>query len=284
MAGLRVTFEQEQAGLGEVVGVQEFAERRARAPELQGRVAAELGLVHLADQGRQDMGVLQREIVARPVEVAGHRADEVAAVLGAGMVAELDARDLRDRVGLVGDLERTGQQRLLADRLRGQLRVDAARAEEEQLADAGAAGTVDDVGRHRQVVVEEIVRLGGVGLDAADAGGGHDDVGWLFGGEERARRGAVAEIEFGGRARDHGRVARGAERADDGGADHPAVAGDVDLRGAIHQRLAWATIFRSWSTIFCTSCSKEVCCGFQPSSRTALAGLPSSCSTSVGRK
>ena len=161
------------------------------------------------------------------------------------MVAELDAGDLRDRVGLVGDLERTGEQGILADRLGGELRVDATRAQEEQLADARTAGPVDDVSGHRQIVVKEVVRLGRVGLDAPDAGGGHDDGGRLLGGEERAGRSAVAEIELGGRARDDGRVAGGAEGPDDGGADHPAVAGDVNLRGAVHQRFAWATIFRS---------------------------------------
>ena len=106
-------------------------------------------------------------------------------------------------------------------------------------------GAVDDVGGHHQIIVKEIVRLGRVGLDAADARGGHHHGGRLLGSEERAGRGAVTEVELGGRTREDGRVAGGAERPDDGGADHPAVAGDVDLRGAVHQRFAWATIFRS---------------------------------------
>ncbi|MEY3838199.1 MAG: hypothetical protein RL304_1181, partial [Verrucomicrobiota bacterium] len=184
-AGLGVAVEEEEAGLGEVVRVQELAERRAGAPEAEDGVAAEPGLVHLADHRGQDVGLLEREIVAGPVQVARHRADEVAPMLGPGVVAELDARDLGDGIGLVGRLERAGQQGVLADRLRGVLRVDAARAEEEQLTDARPARAFDDVDRHRQVVVQEVVGLGGVGLDPADARGGHDDDVGPLGGEER---------------------------------------------------------------------------------------------------
>ena len=136
MARLRITIEEHQAGLGEIVGVQEFAERRTRAPEFERRVAAELRLMHLADHRREHVGVLEGEVVARAVEIAGHRADEVAAMLGARVVAELDARDLGDRIGFVRDLERTGQQGVFADGLRRELRVDAARTQEEQLAHA----------------------------------------------------------------------------------------------------------------------------------------------------
>jgi hypothetical protein len=48
----------------------------------------------------------------------------------------------------------------------------AARVGGEQLLDAGAAGRLDDVRLDHQVVVQEIGRVGGVGQDPADAGGG----------------------------------------------------------------------------------------------------------------
>ena len=100
-------------------------------------VAAQLRLVRLADQRRQDVARLQVEVVAGAVEIGRHRRDEVAAVLPAIGLAQLDAGDLGDRVPLVGRLERAGQQRVLGDRLRRELRIDAGRAEEQQLLDAG---------------------------------------------------------------------------------------------------------------------------------------------------
>ena len=116
----------------------------------------------------------QIEVVAGAVEVGRHRRDEVAAVLPAVGLAQLDAGDLGDRVPLVGRLERPGQQRVLGDRLRRELRVDAGRAEEQQLLDAALPGGVDDVGLDHQVVVEELGRVGVVGEDAADLGGGDE--------------------------------------------------------------------------------------------------------------
>ena len=76
------------------------------------------------------------EIVAGTVEVGRHRRDEIGAVLPAIGLAQLDPGDLGDRVPFVRRLQRAGQQRVFGDRLRRELRVDAGRAEEQQLLDA----------------------------------------------------------------------------------------------------------------------------------------------------
>ena len=125
MAGLSITVHQQQTGTRHIVGVEEFAERRTRAPKHQLGVAPELGFMHLANQGREYVGVLEREIIAQPVEVAGHCADEVAPVLLAGEGTELDPSNLGDGVSLIGNLEWAGEERRLLNRLRGELRVDA---------------------------------------------------------------------------------------------------------------------------------------------------------------
>ena len=125
----RVVAEQEEAGAREVVRVQELPEGRPGAPERQLALAAELGVVHLADHRGKHVGLLEGEIVAGPVEVARHGADEVAAVLPAGEVAHADARDLGEGVALVGGLERAGEQGGLGDGLGRRLGVDAAGAE-----------------------------------------------------------------------------------------------------------------------------------------------------------
>jgi hypothetical protein len=94
----------------------------------------ELRLVEAADEGGDDVGVFRVVVVAGAVEVGGHGAVVEQAVLGAVVLAELEAGDLGDGVGFVGGLERAGEQAVLGHRLGRQLRVDAGRAEEQ---DAG---------------------------------------------------------------------------------------------------------------------------------------------------
>ena len=105
--------------------MKEFTERRTCSPQHQLGVAAELGFMHLTNQRREYVGVLEREIIAQPIEVTGHCADEVAPVLLASESAELDSSNLRDGVSLIGNLERAGEERRLLNRLRRELRVDA---------------------------------------------------------------------------------------------------------------------------------------------------------------
>ena len=80
-------------------------------------------------------------------------------------LAHLQARDLGDRIPLVGRLERPGQQALLRHRLRRVPRIDAARAEKQQLAAAVPVRRIDDVGLNREVVAQELRRLGAVGIE-----------------------------------------------------------------------------------------------------------------------
>ena len=108
-----------QHGVREIVDVQELPARAAGPPQRH-RLATELRVVELADHGRQHVGTLQVEVVARAVEVGRHGGDEVRAVLLAIGLAELDAGDLGDRIGLVGRLQQAGQQALLDDRLFGE--------------------------------------------------------------------------------------------------------------------------------------------------------------------
>ena len=60
-------------------------------------------------------------------------------MLAAIGLAQLDAGDLGDGIPLVGRLQRPGQQRVFVHRLRRKFGIDAGRAEEQQLLDAGHA-------------------------------------------------------------------------------------------------------------------------------------------------
>jgi hypothetical protein len=83
----------EETGLGEVVHVEELPSRRARAPDDNFLGPCLLGIVELAHEGGEHLRALQVEVVARVVEVRRHGGDEVAAVLAAIGLAQLDAGD-----------------------------------------------------------------------------------------------------------------------------------------------------------------------------------------------
>jgi len=87
------------------------------------------------------------------------------AVLAVVRLAHLQAGDLGDGVGLVGRLQRPGQQVFLAQRLRRQLRIDAGGAEKEQTFDAVPPCLVDHVVLDHQVVVDELRRISVVGVN-----------------------------------------------------------------------------------------------------------------------
>ena len=140
-------------------------------------------------------------------------------------LAHFDAGDLRDRVPLIGWLERTGQQRRLVQRLRREARIDAARAEEAKLARAVAVGGVDQIRLDLEVVANEVGRVRVVGGNAADLGGGHKDVLRPLAREEAIHGRPVAQIDCAARRRQDVGVAACSQRAADRGADEAARAG-----------------------------------------------------------
>lgn len=228
--------EEVEAGAGEVITVEEFTPWGAGAPEGDAGIAAGLGLVEFADHGGEDVGVLRVEIVAGAVEVGGHGADEAGAELLAVGLAEADAGDFGDGVGVVGGFERAGEEGRFGDGLGGVFGVNAGAAEEEKFFDAGGVGGGDDVVLDLQVIEEEIDGVGAVGVDAADLGGSKDDVvGFLFL-KEAEDRGGITQVEFLAGAGEGAEAGVGGAGAEDGAADQAAVAGDEEgaLKGIGH--------------------------------------------------
>ena len=287
-SALRIGLHQMDAGIGEIVDIEEFAPRRAGAPHHDVPRAGDLRFVEAPDQGGDDVAVFGMIIVAAPVEIGRHHADEVGAVLAAIGLDHLDAGDLGDRIGLVGRLQRPRQHRILAQRLRRQLGIDAGRAEEHQLLGAVDVGGVDDVGRDREIVVEEFGAQRVVGDDAADLGRRQEDRLRAFGGKPSVHRGLIAQIDLAARRRQQFDVFL-RQPAHQRGADHAAMAGDEDRlafqlkRGSCHWRSPACAISRSAATISLTSWANGVF-GFQPSFSRALLASPIRRSTSVGRK
>src|SRR5215813_14426857 len=107
------------------------------------------------------------KIVAGTVKIGRHRRYEVAAMLATVGLTKLDAGDLGDRIGFVGWLQRSRQQRRLGDRLGSFTRIDARRAEEQKFFDARAVRSMDDVGFNEEIVIEKVGGKSVVGVHAA---------------------------------------------------------------------------------------------------------------------
>ena len=76
------------------------------------------------------MAVFGMIIVAGSIEIGGHHRYEIAAVLAAVGLTQLDASDFCNRIPFVRRLELTGQQLIFAHGLLGEFRVNATRSEE----------------------------------------------------------------------------------------------------------------------------------------------------------
>ncbi len=111
------------AGGGHVINIQELAPWRAASPDGDGGCFGHFGFMKAADQGGDDVAVFGVVVVARAVQVGGHDAAVVHAVAGAilAVVAftQLDAGDFGYGVGLVGGLQRAGEQGALCHGLLG---------------------------------------------------------------------------------------------------------------------------------------------------------------------
>ncbi len=142
------------------------------------------------------MGVVEVVVVVGAVQVGGHGGHEFCAVLPVVAVAHLDTGDLGQGVRTVGRFQWAGEQAVFLHRLGSCLGIDAGGAQEQQALHVVLPGAVDDVALDDEVVVDELRRVGVVGVDAADAGGGQQDVVGLFFSEEAGDGGLVTQLQF----------------------------------------------------------------------------------------
>ena len=254
--------------------MQELAPRRARAPQRHRGVAPLRRLVEAPDQRRQHVGVLGVEVVARAIKVRRHDRAVVAPVLPVVALAQLDARDLGDGVGLVGGLERARQQRVLGHRLGGELGVDAGRAEEQEPLHPRQVGGVDHVRLDHQVLVEELGGIGVVGVDAPHLRRGQDHHVGLRLGEEGAHRALVGQVQLRAAAGEDLRLGEPhrAQAAMDRRAHHAAMAGEEDAglgQGAHGSDLpGWG------SSVATAACSSATASGRATNSATGIMAQP----------
>ena len=157
------------------------------------------------------------------------------AVLLAVVLAELQAGDLGDGVGLVGRLKRGGEQAFLRHRLGGLAGIDAGAAKEEESLHTLLPSGMDRVVGDRQVLVEELGGVGVVGVDSSDACGGDDDDIRLLFLVKLADSHGIAQVEFLAVAKQQVFEPARAQGADNGRSDHAAVSCDMNARGGLHE-------------------------------------------------
>ena len=179
----------------------------------------------LADEGGEDVGVVQVIVVVRAIEIGRHGADEVFAVLTGVGLAEFDPGNFRQGVGVVGRLERSGQQRILGNGLRRHFWVDAGTSQKKQFACTEVGGGLDEIVLDGQVLQEKFRRLFVVGENAADLGGRVHDHGRALFFEELAHGTPIEEVELGPGAADNIGEAALEQALLDGAADHAAMSG-----------------------------------------------------------
>ena len=82
--------------------------------------------MHPPYQRRQDMRAGGIEIVVRSIKIGRHGRDETVAKLARAALRIFQSGNLGDGIGLVGRLQRAGQQGILGEWLGGVARIDAA--------------------------------------------------------------------------------------------------------------------------------------------------------------
>jgi len=232
---------EEEAGVGQVVAVEEFAARRAGAPGGHAFGLLTFRPVHFMDQGRQDVGIVQVVIIAGAVEIGGHHGQEAGVVLAVVGPACFYAGDLGYGIGPVGRLQRAGQQVFLPDGLGALLGIDAGGSQEQEPFDAVAPGLVEHVILDEQVLVDELRRIGVVGQNAADPGRGQEDVIGLFLGKECRDRLLIQQIKFRVGPGEQVGVSISAQSTEQCRAHQAAMAGYVDFVVSPHG------VYSKWS-------------------------------------
>ena len=96
-------------------------------------IVDEFRQVNFTHHGRHHMAVFKMEVVIGAVEVRRHHSEIVGAVLQVVAFAHLEASNLCDGVFLVGVLEFAREEGILLHGLRCVFRIDAGRAEEQEL-------------------------------------------------------------------------------------------------------------------------------------------------------
>lgn len=194
LIGGGVKVHDKDAGGGHVVYIQKLAFGCACAPDGHLGCAAGLCLMKAANECGDDVAVVGVVVVARAVEVGGHDAAVVSAVLAVVRLAEFDAGYFGHGIGFVGGFQGAGEQGRFGHGLGGKAGVDAAGAQEQELLHAVLVCGLNEVGLHHEVLVDEVCRVGVVGIDATYFGRGQIHLSGALSSKKGLDGGLVAEV------------------------------------------------------------------------------------------
>jgi hypothetical protein len=190
--------------------------------------------MEFADERGQHMGVLQVVVVAITIEIRGHHADEIASILVVIRLAEFQPGYLGDGIRFVGRFERTREQILLLEGLRGQFRIDAGRPEEQQFFHAMLVGRMHGMGGDGKIVIQKLGPEGVVGVNAAHFGSSKDHVVGFFFREKGVDSGLIPQVQFSRCPSDDVRETLRLQGATDGRTYHATMACHIDFVRFFH--------------------------------------------------
>ena len=110
------------------------------------------------------------EVVTWSIKIGGHCRNPAPTKLTPRCLDLHDARNFRNRVGVVCFFQCAGHQRRFTNRLLGKLGINARRPQKQQPLDTHLVGSIHQVCLYLQVLAEEVSRVGVVGMNSADFG------------------------------------------------------------------------------------------------------------------
>ena len=120
-------------GCSHIIYMQKLAHGFTTAPYPHFTGPRLFGFVEPPHHGGDYVAVFGVEVIVLAVEVGGHCAAIVPAILAVVTFAEFDASNFGNGIGLIGWLECSGQQCIFLHRLLGHFRINTRRAKEQQL-------------------------------------------------------------------------------------------------------------------------------------------------------
>ena len=191
---------------------------------------------------RQHVAVFGMVVVVGSIEVCGHHADIVGAVLPVEEFAILKAADFGQRIGLVGLLERAREQASFGHWLGCQTRIDARRSEEFQLLAAVLPSRVDHIHLENHILVHKVRQSRLVSHYAAHLRRRQENVfGPLFS-KELLHLLLPCQIKLLMGPCDDIRISLPLQLAHNGASHHPAMPRNVNFAVLIHRYVPLNTI------------------------------------------
>ena len=149
------------------------------------------------------------------------------AVLTVVAFTQLDTGDLRNGVRLVGWFKQASKKRRLFHRLSCQTWINTARAKKQKPFDAIPESSLDHIGLDHQVLVNEVCRIGTIGMDATNFCCCQVDLIWLFRRKKTSNSGLVSQIKFSTSPGNNVSLASLLQGANNRRAHHASVASNI---------------------------------------------------------